>query len=208
MFLVAALASVVVRYLRSEGVRRQQIKWLMFATLMAVVLTVSEDLLGFVPDSGVPFAVAIALFPVAIAIAIFRYRLYDIDVIINRALVYGALTVSLALIYVGIIVVLQRLFTVLTGQEKLPQLAIVASTLAIAPLLNLLRRRVQNFIDHLFYRRKYDAAKTLEAFSANLRDEIDLEQLHANLERVVRETVQPAHVSLWLRPEAGPKSEL
>jgi hypothetical protein len=204
VFLVAALASVVVRYLRSGGVQRQQIKWLMFATLMAVVLTVSDDLLGFLPDSGVPFAIAIALFPVAIAIAIFRYRLYDIDVIINRALVYGVLTASLALIYVGIIVVLQRLFTVLTGQEKLPQLAIVASTLAIAALFNPLRRRVQNVIDHLFYRRKYDAAKTLEAFSAKLRDETDLEALNGELLAVVRETVQPEHVSMWLREPERP----
>ena len=197
VLLVAALASLVIRYLRAGGVQRQQIKWLMFATMMAVVITVSEDLVGFLPDSGVPFAVAIALFPVAIAVAVFRYRLYDIDVVINRTLVYGSLTVTLLAGYVGAVVVLQRVFILFTGQGS--TLAVVASTLAIAALFNPLRRRFQAFIDRLFYRSKYDAAKTLEAFGARLRDETDLEALNDDLIGVVRDTMQPAHASLWLR---------
>jgi hypothetical protein len=135
---------------------------------------------------------------VAIGIAILRYRLYDIDIIINRTLVYGSLTVMLVALYLGGIVVLQRAFVLLTGEQS--TLAVVASTLLIAALSNPLRRRIQYFIDRRFYRRKYDARKTLEAFSVKLRDETDLDELNADLVGVVRETVQPAHVSLWLRP--------
>ncbi len=193
----ATLVSVVSRYLRSGGVQRQQIKWLMFATLMAVLLTISENLVSFLPDSGVPFAVAIALFPVTIAVAIFRYRLYDIDVVINRTLVYGSLTLTLLACYVGAVVVLQRVFILFAGQKS--TLAVVASTLAIAALFNPLRRRFQAFIDRRFYRSKYDAAKTLEEFGVGLRDETDIEALNADLISVVRRTVQPAHVSMWLR---------
>lgn len=199
LYLVAALASVVVRYLRSRGVQRQQIKWLMFATLIAVVLTISENFVAFLPDSGVLFGIAVALFPVSIAIAVFRYRLYDIDFIINRALVYGSLTVSLVLVYAGGVAGTQTLFRLLTGQQQQPQLAIVASTLAIAALFNSLRSRIQDFIDRRFYRRKYDAQKTLSAFSRKLRDETNLDVLGEDLVSVVRNTVQPEHVSLWLR---------
>jgi hypothetical protein len=191
VLLFATLASVVVRYLKSGGVQRQQIKWLMFATLLAV--------LTFVVNSAVLFAVSVLLFPLAIAVAIFRYRLYDIDVIINRALVYGTLTVSLVLVYIGGVVGTQTVFRLLTGQEQQPQLAVVASTLAIAALFNPLRRRIQATIDRRFYRRKYDARKTLDDFSSRLRDETDLEQLNADLLSVIRETMQPAHASLWLR---------
>ena len=197
VFLVAALASLVVRYLRSGETRRQQIKWLMFATVMAVVITVTEDLVAFLPDSGVPFAVAIALFPVAIAFAVFRYRLYDIDVVINRTLVYGSLTVTLVLAYLGGVVALQYAFRAITGSNS--QLAVVASTLAIAAIFNPLRHRVQAFVDRRFYRKKYDARRTLEEFGARLRDETDLEALNADLIGVVRDTMQPAHASLWLR---------
>jgi hypothetical protein len=200
VLLFAALASVVVRYLRSGGVQRQQIKWLMLATLMAVLLTLLEDFAEFLPESGVPFAVSITLFPVAIAVAIFRYRLYDIDVIINRALVYGTLTVSLVLVYIGGVVGTQTVFRLLTDQDQQPQLAVVASTLVIAALFNPLRQRIQATIDRRFYRKKYDARKTLDDFSIRLRDETDLEQLNTDLLSVVRETMQPAHVSLWLRP--------
>src|SRR5206468_572412 len=123
---------------------------------------------------------------------------YDIDLLINRALVYGALTAALALVYFGTIALLQQLFRALTGQGS--QLAIVASTLAIAALFQPLRRRLQATIDRRFYRRKYNAAKTLAAFAATLRDETDLEQLSARLMAVVEETLQPAHAALWLRP--------
>ncbi len=134
--------------------------------------------------------------------AVLKYRLYNIDLIINRTLVYGALTVTLALIYFGGVATVQTVFRALTGQEQQPQLAVVVSTLVIAALFNPLRRRVQAFVDRRFYRRKYDARKTLEAFSAKLRDETDLETLNVDLVGVVGETVQPAHFSLWLRPEA------
>ncbi len=134
-------------------------------------------------------------------IAILRYRLYDIDVVINRTLVYGALTATLALIYFGGVATVQAIFRALTNQEQQPQLAVVVSTLVIAVLFAPLRRRIQGFIDRRFYRRKYDARKTLEEFSAKLRDETNLEALNHELVGVVSETMQPAHVSLWLRPD-------
>jgi hypothetical protein len=148
-------------------------------------------------------AVGFVGIPIAIGIAILKYRLYDIDLLINRTLVYGSLTAMLALVYVGTIVLLQGLVRTLTGQES--QLPIVASTLTVAALLNPLRGRMQGFIDRRFYRRKYDARKTLEAFSAQLRDETDLDALSDDLVGVVRETMQPTHVSLWLRPDTVPK---
>jgi hypothetical protein len=141
----------------------------------------------------------------AIGIAVLRYHLYDIDRIINRTLVYGSLTATLVGLYFGGIVVLQRLFVFLTGEKS--TLAVVASTLLIAALFNPLRRRIQSFIDRSFYRGKYDAAKTLEGFSVKLRDETDLEALNNNLVSVVRDTMAPAHVSLWLRPDTASKGE-
>nr|MBA2712488.1 hypothetical protein [Rubrobacteraceae bacterium] len=147
--------------------------------------------------------------PSALALAILKYRLYDIDLVINRTLVYGALTVTLALVYFGSIALLQGTWIALTGQRA--QLAVVASTLFIAALFNPLRRSTQRFIDRRFYRRKYDAARTLEGFSHKLRDETDLDRLGGELVSVVRETMQPEHASLWLRPpevlersESGP----
>ena len=144
--------------------------------------------------------------PISIGIAILRYRLYDIDTLINRTLVYGSLTVLLAVVYFGGVTATEALFRTLTGQQKLPQLAVVVSTLVIAALFNPLRLRIQAFTDRRFYRSKYDAAKTLEAFSAKLRDETDLDALSNDLVGVVRETMQPAHVSLWLQPDPAPRS--
>ena len=220
-FALSAL-SLLFRYRRASGVERQQLKWVAFAAVLAasfligqqlawlVALLVANSLGGELPslnrslENLLNVAVTVCLYA-GVGIAILRYRLYDIDIIINRTLVYGSLTITLVALYFGGIVVLQRVFISLTGQGS--QLAIVASTLAIAALFNPLRRRIQDFIDRRFYRRKYDAAKTLEEFSARLRDETDLDELNADLVRVVQETVQPEHVSLWLRPEAGPKSE-
>jgi hypothetical protein len=151
--------------------------------------------------SIVIISVALLGLPIFTGIAIVRHRLYDIDLLINRTLVYGSLTATLVLVYIGSVVSLQAAVRVLTGQES--TLAIVASTLAIAALFNPLRRRVQAFVDRRFYRSKYDAANTLEAFNARLRDETELDTLSDDVVGVVRETVQPAHVSLWLRLDPG-----
>lgn len=144
--------------------------------------------------------------PISIGIAVTRYRLYDIDLLINRTLVYGALTLSLALAYFGGVTALQAVFQMLSGRQELPQLAVVASTLGIAALFNPLRRRIQALIDRRFYRKKYDARRTLAAFNATLRDETHLQRLGDDLIGVVGETVEPAHVSLWLRRDAAPGS--
>jgi hypothetical protein len=167
-------------------------------------------LVSFGFASAVDWAVVLTIaafycFPIGVGIAVLRYRLFDIDVLINRTLVYGLLTTTLALVYFGGIVVLQGLFVALIGQGS--TLAVVASTLGIAALVNPLRRHIQGFIDRRFYRRKYDAAKTLEAFSAKLRNETDLDALSEDLVSVIRETMQPAHVSLWLRPDTPRKGE-
>ena len=206
---VAAALAVFMRLRRAVGVERQQIKWFTYAAAATVIATILAYIVPGVIDTPtwfqrVGFALNIATIPaipVAIGIAILRYRLYDIDVVVNRTLVYGALTVMLAGVYLGGVAATEAIFRALTGQEKQSQLAIVVSTLLIAALFNPLRRRMQGFIDRRFYRRKYDAAKTLAAFSANLRDETDLAALSEDMVGMVRETMQPAHVSLWLRPE-------
>jgi hypothetical protein len=220
MSLLAALLSVILRLRRARGDERQQLKWFMFAAVPATALGSLDGLDGIVADFTTDFmfqpvyilyswglllpnfyaeVLALLVIPVCTYIAILRYNLYDIDLIINRTLVYGSLTATLVALYFGGIVVLQRVFVTLTGQQS--TLAVVASTLLIAALFTPLRRRIQGFIDRRFYRRKYDARKTLEAFSTKLKNETDLESLNNDLVGVVRETMQPAHVSLWLRPD-------
>jgi hypothetical protein len=212
--IVVALSAAVSPFVRLRHAgfeERQQIKWFAYA---ATILILGALLSSRVPEiwevwwvSRVGFALYIAGIvglPVAVGIAILRHHLYDINLIINRTLVYGSLTASLVLVYLGGVAATEAAFRALTGQVKQPQLAIVVSTLVIAALFNPLRKRIQSFIDRRFYRNKYDARKTLESFSATLRDETDLEALSEDLVGVVSETMQPAHVSLWLRPKPPP----
>ena len=190
--MIVSMLSALSRAMEAEGEERQQMKWFAFGLLVLVFAYL------FSPR-GLLLFIVLALLPVAVGIAILKYGLYHLD-IINRALVYGILTALLALVYFGGVTATQAIFRALTGQQQQPQLAVVTSTLAIAALFNPLRRRIQSFIDRRFYRKKYDAAKTLEAFSAQLRNETDLNPLSEDLVGVVRETMQPAHVSLWLGP--------
>jgi hypothetical protein len=211
------LVAQAVRYRRADPRQRVQTKWVLLVIAGACAGYASVYLPGmFLPALGaarlfydlfgVPVFWLLALpMPVALIIAMLRHRLFDVNVLINRTLVYGSLTATLILVYIGSVVLLQTLFRGMIGSES--QLAIVASTLAIASLFNPLRRRIQDFVDRRFYRRKYDAAKTLEAFSAKLREETDLDALSDDLVGVVRETMQPAHVSLWLRPDTLRKGE-
>ncbi|MBA3617566.1 MAG: hypothetical protein H0W52_15845, partial [Rubrobacteraceae bacterium] len=200
--------SLILRLRRARGVERQQLKWFVYSAAMmgggfAASILFSSSLVNSIAWTlGI---LGFMVLPVATGIAILRYRLYDIDRIINRTLVYGPLTAMLALVYFGGVVGLQAVLHGLTGQES--TLAVVASTLAIAALFSPLRRRVQGFVDRRFYRRKYDAAKTLEAFNARLREETDLQALSDDLVRVARSTVQPEHASLWLRPDTASKAE-
>jgi hypothetical protein len=206
--MLASAVSLVLRYRRSGGEVREQIKWIAFAASFMVLAYLSLSISQFIGEPELLFSVVDLSFagvPVAIGFAVLKHRLYDIDVLINRTLVYGALTVTLVTLYFGGVATTQTIFRTLTGQES--TLAVVASTLAIAALFNPLRRRVQAFVDRRFYRRKYDARKTLETFSAKLRDETDLDALNDELVRVVRVTMQPAHASLWLRSETGVKEE-
>jgi hypothetical protein len=214
-FAFVAIGSQLHRYQHVSGpVQRQQTKWVVFGTLSAALGVVAFEL----PFPGSPlnqfsplYALAIEaglvgsllMIPLSIGVAILHNRLWDIDIVINRTLVYGSLTATLVALYFGGIIVLQRVFVALTGERS--TLAVVASTLVIAALFNPLRRRIQAFIDRRFYRKKYDAAKTLEAFSAKLRDETDLDALSDDLVGAVRQTMQPAHVSLWLRPDTTSK---
>ena len=207
-------ARPVYRYRRVSGpVERQQTKWVVFGCTACVALLIGfllpyvffpaldrpgvASLVSNLAGLTVAGSLGLLLIPISIGAAILRYRLYDIDVIINRALVYATLTLTLALTYFSSVALLQYLLRSLTGQEA--QLTIVASTLVIAALFQPLRSRIQNTIDRRFYRKKYDAARTLAAFSARLRNDRDLEQLNAELLSVVRETMQPEHASLWLR---------
>ena len=200
---VAAILSVILRFYRSRGEERLQLKWFVYASTLGFIAIV---LSGGGIIGALIWAIAPLSLPVSAGIAILKYRLYEIDLIINRTLVYGILTASLAAVYFGGVAATQAIFRTLTDQQQ-PQLPIVVSTLVIAALFNPLRRRIQSFIDRRFYRRKYDARKTLEAFSAKLRDETDLNALSDDLVGVVRETMQPAHVSLWLHPDPALKDK-
>ncbi|HLX39116.1 MAG TPA: hypothetical protein VKR42_01220, partial [Ktedonobacteraceae bacterium] len=211
--LAAIIGSQIYRYRRvSAPFQRQQTKWIVLGISVSAGLVIVFLVIGYFAPSGVNandlggqifgnivFPIAVLLIPLSIGFSILRYRLYDIDVLINRTLVYGSLTVLLALLYVGLIFASQSLLGAIIKQSN-NDVAIVVSTLAIAALFQPLRRRLQAIIDHRFYRRKYDAARTLKQFSATLRDEVDLQQLRESLLAVVEETMQPAHVSLWLRP--------
>jgi len=219
-FFSIAVGAQIYRYRHVSGrVERQQTKWVVFGMVSAVLggllfllpLNISPTLANFRSPYVFAFEAAVAgfllLIPLSIGIAILRYHLWHIDIIINRTLVYSALTASLAAVYLGGVAAVQAIFRALTSQQEQPQLAIVVSTLVIAALFNPLRRRIQSFIDRRFYRRKYNARKTHETFSAKIRDETDLETLSDDLVGVVRETMQPTHVSLWLRPEPDAKDE-
>ena len=201
--LVASAVSLIVRMRHARSEQRQQIKWLAYGGTVVVGTICVGGLINLwnVPVSIVVSNVALLGLPVFTGIAIVKHHLYDIDLLINRTLVYGSLTTMLVAVYVGGIVLSQRVFVGLTGHEELPQLAIVASTLLIAALFAPLRRRIQATIDRRFYRRKYDAAKMLSVFSARLREETDLSTLSDDLVGVVKETMQPEHVTLWLRPD-------
>ena len=209
---LTAVISLFVRMRHAGLEKRQQIKWFAYA---AAILTIGAFLTSPGPDiwgiwwlPWVGFAlyvVGLVSLPLAVSVAILRHRLYNIDVLINRTLVYGSLTAILALVYVGGVATTEAIFRALTAQGQQPQLAIVISTLAIAAMFNPLRRRIQAFIDRSFYRRKYDARKTMEAFSAKLREETDVDALSNDLLGVVRESMQPAHVSLWIRRNTPPR---
>jgi len=214
---VSQVWSQVYRYHRvSSEAQRQQTKWVVFGTTLGVAGTFPSQLpvdLSLVGGDTpltllflkVGFALSLMLIPLSISVAVLRSHLFDIDLLINRTLVYGSLTAMLALVYVGGVAGLQAAFRTISGQES--TLAVVASTLAIAALFVPLRRRVQGFVDRRFYRRKYDAAKTLAAFNARLREETDLNTLSNDLVGVARGTMQPEHVSLWLRPDTPPKGK-
>jgi hypothetical protein len=208
-----AATSMFVRLRRTEGVERQQIMWFAYAAAVFVwslILYPGEATYTLVSApwfSWVGRALTLASIlstSVAVGVAVLKYRLYEIDTLIDRTLVYGALTATLVAVYFGGVATTQTVFRALTGQGEQPQLAIVVSTLMIAALFNPLRRRIHSFIERRFYRSKYDARKTLEAFSVKLKDETDLDALSDDLVGVVRETMQPDHVSLWIRPDTTP----
>jgi hypothetical protein len=212
VLLAVSVVSLLMRRLYARGVERQQTKWFTYTSAVAASGAILDYIISepfelvWLGRVGHALVLAgLAGIPISMGIALTRYRLYEIDLLINRTLVYGSLTATLVALYVSGIVLLQRVFVLLTGQQS--TLAVVASTLVIAALFNPLRRRIQSFVDRRFYRKRYDARKTLEAFSAKLRDETDLEALNSELVGVVRETMQPAHVSLWLRPDTVPKGE-
>jgi hypothetical protein len=195
----AALASLVIRFRRSRGVERQQLKWFTYAGALLPLAVVGDFLPA--PVGNLLFAVPVVFLPVAAGIAILRYRLYDIDRLINRTLVYGLLTALLAGVYAGVVLVLGQVFGGV-GRDP-PSWAVAGATLTVAALFQPARRRIQAVVDRRFNRRKYDAARTVEAFSLRLRDEVDLDALAGELLAVADQTMQPKHASLWLRPPIG-----
>jgi len=195
LVITVAFASLVIRFRRSRGAERQQLKWFTYAGAL-LPLALLDDYLP-APVGDLVFGVVIVFLPVAAGIAILRYRLYDIDRLINRTLVYGLLTALLAGVYGGAVLILGQAFGGVGGDP--PSWAVAGATLAVAALIQPARRRIQTVVDRRFNRRKFDAAKTVEAFSARLRDEVDLEALSAELLAVVEQTIQPARASLWLR---------
>jgi hypothetical protein len=196
---IGAVASLVLRFRRSRGVTRLQMKWLaMSGVAFALAMLVSSVLfqLGYHDAGNVPVLLALVSIPIFAGEAMLRRRLYDVDLVINRTLVYGLLTATLAGLYVGSVLLLQLALDSVTSDSSL---AVAVSTLAVAAAFRPARTRIQSVVDRRFYRHKYDAARTLEEFSARLREQVDLDALGGELRGVVAETMQPAHVSLWLR---------
>ena len=193
----AAAAGLILRFRRSQGIERQQYKWLAASAGLLIVILPIAGAFNWSGVAGAALSIALVALPVSVGVAVFRYRLYEIDQIVNRAVVYGAATALLSGLYFGIVIGLQAAFSGLTRGNDL---AIAGSTLAVAALFRPVRRRIQAFVDRRFYRRRYDAAQTLGTFSTRLRDEIDLDELGSDLGAVVRETMQPTHLSLWIRP--------
>lgn len=205
LFVVLVVVSLVLRFRRSRGDERQQLKWLTFAAMLLAAMPVTATALRttfagvHLPYvGGILFALAIALFPAAIGVAVLKYRLYDIDRIVSRTVAYGLLTALLAGVYAGLVLILGQLLGGVGA--KPPSWAIAGATLAVAALFQPLRRRIQGAVDQRFNRRGYDAARTIDGFSARLRDEIDLGTLAAELLSIVDQSVQPTSVSRWLRP--------
>jgi len=205
-----AAVSLAIRYRRSRGAERQQLKWLAYAALLFAAVFVGTAVIFFSPlraldpdapippavFGGIPFILGLAAIPVAVGVAILRYRLYDIDVLINRTLVYGAVTALLGATYFGAVVIIQALLRPFTSGSEL---AVAASTLLVVALFQPLRGRIQDVVDRRFYRSRYDAARTIDAFGIRLRDEVDLEAVRGDLVAVVHDTIRPSHASLWLR---------
>lgn len=205
---LACIVSVFLRFRKAQGIERQQLKWFTYGMILSLLMLTAIIILVFSTSGNgagaIFFYLAVVPIPVSAGIAILRYRLYDIDIIINRSLVYGSLTVILATLYFGLVLGLQFLFDHVVGSAAASSpLILVGTTLAIAALFNPLRHRIQNIIDHRFYRRKYNARHIVANFSTTLRDEVDLAQLSEELLAVVQETMQPAHISMWLRGDAN-----